>query len=91
MPLAMQVKLLRALQEKTVRPVGSDVEVPFDARILAATNRDLESAVEERAFREDLYYRINVVHIELPPLRSRGATCCSSPSASPLRRRVHAK
>jgi two-component system response regulator AtoC len=73
MPLGLQPKLLRALQEKTVRPVGSDEEVPFDARIVASTNRDLETAVEERAFREDLYYRINVVHIELPPLRSRGA------------------
>jgi two-component system response regulator HydG len=73
MPVGLQPKLLRALQEKTVRPVGSDVEVSFDARVVAATNRDLETAVEERTFREDLYYRINVVHIELPPLRSRGA------------------
>jgi two-component system response regulator AtoC len=73
MPLGLQPKLLRALQEKAVRPVGSDEEVPFDARVIASTNRDLETAVEERAFREDLYYRVNVVHIELPPLRSRGA------------------
>jgi two-component system response regulator HydG len=72
MPLSMQPKLLRALEESAVRPVGGDQEVPFDARILAATNRDLESAVEERGFRKDLYFRINVIQIELPPLRSRG-------------------
>ena len=71
MPLEMQVKLLRALQERTVRPVGDDVEVPFGARILAATNRDLERDVERKRFREDLYYRINVVPIAVPPLRER--------------------
>jgi DNA-binding NtrC family response regulator len=73
MPLGMQPKLLRALQERTVRPVGGTAEVPFDARIVAASNRDLETAVEERAFRSDLYYRIDVVHVELPPLRARGS------------------
>ncbi len=72
MPMAMQVKLLRALEENRVRPVGSDKEIPFDVRILTATNRDLESAVEEDRFREDLYYRINVIQVELPPLRARG-------------------
>jgi two-component system response regulator HydG len=72
-PLALQPKLLRALEERRVRPVGSDSEVAFDARILAATHRDLESAVEEKQFRQDLYFRINVVKIEIPPLRSRGA------------------
>jgi two-component system response regulator HydG len=53
--------------------VGGSTEVPFDVRIVAATNRDLESAVEERTFREDLYYRINVIHVALPPLRARGS------------------
>jgi DNA-binding NtrC family response regulator len=71
MPLGMQVKLLRALQERTVRPVGGDSEVPFDVRIIAATNRDLEIEVAERRFREDLFYRVNVVHIQVPPLRER--------------------
>jgi DNA-binding NtrC family response regulator len=73
MPAGMQAKLLRALQERTVRPVGGDVEQPFDSRIIAATNRDLETEVEEKRFREDLFYRINVVRIHVPPLRSRGS------------------
>ncbi|TWU21759.1 Transcriptional regulatory protein ZraR [Novipirellula galeiformis] len=73
MPMTMQVKLLRALEERKVRPVGSDKEMRFDVRVLTATNRDLETAVTEGRFREDLYYRINVIGIELPPLRSRGA------------------
>jgi two-component system response regulator HydG len=72
MPGAMQVKLLRALEENTVRPVGGDREIPFDVRVLTATNRDLEADVEEKRFREDLYFRINVVQIDLPPLRARG-------------------
>jgi two-component system response regulator HydG len=71
MPMAMQVKLLRALDEKSVRPVGSNSSVPFTARLVAATNRNLEAAVQERTFREDLYYRIHVVQIEVPPLRAR--------------------
>ncbi|HEY6464034.1 MAG TPA: sigma-54 dependent transcriptional regulator [Polyangiaceae bacterium] len=71
MPLGMQAKLLRALQERRVRPVGGETEVPFDARIVAATNRDLEAEVEARHFREDLFYRINVVNVRVPPLRER--------------------
>jgi two-component system response regulator HydG len=73
MPAGMQAKLLRALQERTVRAVGGDQEQPFDARIIAATNRDLETEVEEKRFREDLFYRINVVRIHVPPLRARGS------------------
>jgi two-component system response regulator HydG len=72
MPAGMQAKLLRALQERTVRPVGGDDETPFDTRIITATNRDLETEVAERRFREDLFYRINVVRIHVPPLRARG-------------------
>lgn len=72
MPLTMQPKLLRALEESKVRPVGSDQEVPFDVRLVTATNRDLETAVEESRFREDLFFRINVIQIDMPPLRSRG-------------------
>jgi two-component system, NtrC family, response regulator HydG len=73
MPIEIQPKLLRALQEKRVRPVGSNAEIPFDARLVAATNRNLEDEVYEKRFREDLFYRINVVKIDLPPLRERGA------------------
>ena len=72
MPPSTQVKLLRALQERSVRPVGGDQEIPFDARIIAATNRDLETDVAEHRFREDLYYRVNVVRVHVPPLRARG-------------------
>jgi transcriptional regulator with PAS, ATPase and Fis domain len=72
LPLGLQPKLLRALQEKKVRPIGSAAEVPFDARVITATHRDLEKMVEERTFREDLYFRANVIQISLPPLRVRG-------------------
>ncbi len=73
MPLSMQVKLLRALQERTVRPVGGNHEVPFDARLVCATSRDLDADVAEGRFREDLYYRVNVIRIHVPPLKSRGS------------------
>lgn len=71
MSLAMQVKLLRVLQERTIRPVGGTSEISVDVRVIAATNRDLHKMVEEKTFREDLYYRISVIPIEAPPLRSR--------------------
>jgi DNA-binding NtrC family response regulator len=72
LPIEMQPKLLRALQERKVRAVGGDGETPFDTRIVTATNRDLEAEVAADRFREDLLYRIDVVRVELPPLRMRG-------------------
>ncbi len=71
MPQTLQVKLLRALQEQEVLPVGSSKSVKFDARIIAATNKNLETEVAENRFREDLFYRLNVIEISLPPLRAR--------------------
>ena len=71
LPLALQVKLLRAIQEKAVRPVGAAREVPVDARVLSATHKDLAGLVAAGGFRQDLYYRINVIGLRMPPLRER--------------------
>jgi len=72
MPSEMQVKLLRALEERRIRPVGGESEIAWEGRVIAASHRDLDLAVAEGRFRQDLYFRLNVVEIELPPLRARG-------------------
>lgn len=71
LPLSSQVKLLRALQDQSIRPVGSERDLGVDVRIIAATHHDLERGVENRTFREDLFYRLNVIKLELPPLKKR--------------------
>lgn len=71
MPMLMQVHLLRVLEERVIRPVGSNREIPVDVRIIAASNRDLAKEVENGNFRQDLYYRLNVVNVTMPPLRDR--------------------
>jgi two-component system response regulator PilR (NtrC family) len=71
LPLPLQVKLLRAIQEKAVRPVGAAREVPVDVRVLSATHKDLAELVASGSFRQDLYYRINVIGLRMPPLRER--------------------
>ena len=85
LPPAAQVKLLRAVQERKVTPVGGVSELEVDTRIIAASNADLEALVEEGRFQEDLYYRVNVVQIELPPLRERAGL---AEVDSPLRAEV---
>ncbi len=71
LPIPMQVKLLRAIQEKCVRPIGAQQEVPVDVRILSATHKDLAALAADGRFRQDLYYRINVIELHIPPLRAR--------------------
>jgi two-component system response regulator PilR (NtrC family) len=71
LPLAMQVKLLRAIQEKAIRPIGSQQEIPINVRILSATHKDLHALTDAGQFRQDLYYRINVIELPMPSLRER--------------------
>ena len=71
MPLPVQTKLLRVLQESVVERIGGTKPIPIDIRVICATNKNIEQMVEEGTFREDLYYRLNIIPIELPPLRKR--------------------
>ena len=71
MSLEMQAKVLRAIEEKEIRRVGGTKQIPVDVQIIAASNRDLKKMIEEKSFRDDLYYRLRVVDIDIPPLRER--------------------
>lgn len=71
MPLSLQVKILRFLQERIIERIGSNRSIELDVRIISATNSDLKKKIKERLFREDLYYRLSVVSMVLPPLRER--------------------
>ncbi len=72
LPLALQPKLLRVLQERKVRPMGGTEDIPVNVRVIAATNQDLEAAIEQGRFREALYFRLNIIQVDVPPLRARG-------------------
>ena len=80
----LQVKLLRVLQERQFERVGGTVTINVDLRLIAATNKNLEEAIEAGQFRQDLYYRLNVVALEMPALRDRRDTSCCSPITSPI-------
>ena len=71
MPFQLQAKLLRVLQDGVIEPIGSNRRVPVDVRVISSTNRDLSARIQDGSFREDLFYRLNVFHIHLPPLRQR--------------------
>ncbi len=82
MSLKTQAKVLRALQEQRIEPVGGAGSVEVDVRVIAATNKNLEEEIQKGRFREDLYFRLNVIPFHVPPLRERRRTCPSSPATS---------
>ena len=82
LPEPLQAKMLKAIEERTVRRLGGTASEPVDTWIISATNADLSKAIRERRFRDDLYHRLAVLTLRLPALRERGRTCCSSRSAS---------
>ena len=74
LPLSLQAKLLTVLQNRNLMRIGSNKIIPIDIRLISATNKDIPEMIKEGAFREDLFYRINTIHLEIPPLRERGYT-----------------